>query len=93
MRGTRTKPPQRADLIRALIACCARPCNRDKAGTVSYHDVATAQTTAPANARTAMNLLGQRLVASAQLIASLGRGWTPKHIAPMANANDDRSRL
>jgi outer membrane protein TolC len=35
-----------------------------------------AQTTALANQRTAVNLLGQRLVASAQLVANLGGGWT-----------------
>ena len=77
MRRTRTKPPQRADLIRRLIADCARPRNRDKAGTVNFLNVATAQTTALANPRTATNLVGQRLVAPAQLIANLGGGWTP----------------
>lgn len=51
--------------------------NQYKAGTVNFLNVAVAQTTALANQRTAMNLLGQRLVASAQLITSLGGGWTP----------------
>ncbi len=77
MRRTRTKPPQRTDLIRGLITYCARPRNRGKAGIINFLNVAVAQTTALANQRTAMNLLGQRLVASAQLIANLGGGWTP----------------
>jgi NodT family efflux transporter outer membrane factor (OMF) lipoprotein len=51
--------------------------NQYKAGTVNFLNVAVAQTTALANQRTAMNLLGQRLVASAQLIANLGGGWSP----------------
>ena len=50
--------------------------NQYKAGTVSFLNVVVAQTTALANQRTAMNLLGQRLVASAQLIANLGGDWS-----------------
>jgi len=50
--------------------------NQYKAGTVNFLNVVVAQTTALANQRTATNLLGQRLVASAQLIANLGGGWS-----------------
>jgi NodT family efflux transporter outer membrane factor (OMF) lipoprotein len=50
--------------------------NQYKAGTVNFLNVAIAQTTALANQRTAVNLLGQRLVASAQLVANLGGGWS-----------------
>ena len=49
--------------------------NQYKAGTVNFLNVVVAQTTALANQRTAVNLLGQRLVASTQLITNLGGGW------------------
>ncbi len=51
--------------------------NQYKAGTVNFLNVVVAQTTALTNQRTAENLRGQRLVASTQLIANLGGGWTP----------------
>jgi len=54
--------------------------NQYKAGTVNFLNVVVAQTTALANQRTAMNLLGQRLVASAQLIANLGGGWSSSEL-------------
>jgi NodT family efflux transporter outer membrane factor (OMF) lipoprotein len=47
-----------------------------KAGTVSYLDVVTTQTTALANKRTAVDLLGRRMVASVLLIQALGGGWS-----------------
>jgi NodT family efflux transporter outer membrane factor (OMF) lipoprotein len=50
--------------------------NQYKAGTINFLNVVVAQATALANQRTAVNLLGQRLVASTQLIANLGGGWT-----------------
>jgi NodT family efflux transporter outer membrane factor (OMF) lipoprotein len=49
--------------------------NQYKAGTVNFLNVVVVQTTALANQRTAVNLLGQRLVASTQLITNLGGGW------------------
>ena len=47
-----------------------------QAGTVSYLDVVTTQTTALTNERTAVDLLGRRMVASVALIEALGGGWT-----------------
>src|SRR6185369_14648197 len=49
--------------------------NQYKAGTVPYLNVLVAQTTALANERTALDLLGRRLVASVLLIKALGGGW------------------
>jgi NodT family efflux transporter outer membrane factor (OMF) lipoprotein len=47
-----------------------------KAGTVSYLDVVITQTTALTNERTAVDLLGRRMVASVLLIQALGGGWS-----------------
>ncbi len=47
-----------------------------QAGTVSYLDVVTTQTTALTNERTAVDLLGRRMVASVALVEALGGGWT-----------------
>lgn len=49
--------------------------NQYRAGTVDYLSVATVQTTALNNERTNLGLLGDRLLASVQLIAALGGGW------------------
>jgi hypothetical protein len=46
-----------------------------KAGTVSYLDVVTVQTTALSNERAAVDLLGRRMVASVLLVQALGGGW------------------
>ena len=46
-----------------------------KAGTVSYLDVVTVQTTALSNERVAVDLLGRRMVASVLLVQALGGGW------------------
>lgn len=51
-----------------------------KAGTVSYLDVATTQTTALANERTAVDLLGRRMVASVLLVQAAGGGWSAGEI-------------
>jgi NodT family efflux transporter outer membrane factor (OMF) lipoprotein len=56
--------------------------NQYKAGTVNFLNVVVAQTTALANQRTAMSLLGQRLVASTQLITNLGGGWSETELPP-----------
>jgi NodT family efflux transporter outer membrane factor (OMF) lipoprotein len=50
--------------------------NQYKAGTVSYLNVVTAQTTALANERSAVDILGRRLVASVLLVRALGGGWS-----------------
>ncbi len=55
-----------------------------KAGTVSYLNVTTAQTSVLTTAQAALNIRGQRLVASVLLIEALGGGWqaAPSQSAP-----------
>ena len=50
--------------------------NQYKSGIVSYLNVLTAQTTALASERTAVDLQSRRLAASVLLIRALGGGWT-----------------
>ncbi|MEA2625661.1 MAG: hypothetical protein QOD06_1706 [Candidatus Binatota bacterium] len=49
--------------------------NQYEAGTVTYLNVITAQTTALADERTAIGILGNRMTTSVLLIAALGGGW------------------
>lgn len=49
--------------------------NQYKAGTVSYLSVVTAQATALANERAALDILNRRMTASVSLIKALGGGW------------------
>ena len=54
--------------------------NQYKAGTVSYLNVVTAQSTALSNERTALTVLSSRLTASVLLIKALGGGWNTKDL-------------
>jgi NodT family efflux transporter outer membrane factor (OMF) lipoprotein len=49
--------------------------NQYKAGTISYLDVVTVQTTQLNNERTAVGILGRRLTAAVLLVKALGGGW------------------
>jgi Outer membrane efflux protein len=49
--------------------------NQYKAGTVSYLNVITAQTTALTNETTAVQIRGRRMAAAVLLIQTLGGGW------------------
>jgi NodT family efflux transporter outer membrane factor (OMF) lipoprotein len=49
--------------------------NQYKAGTASFLEVIVVRTIALNNERTAVQILGRRLVASAQLVLALGGGW------------------
>ena len=49
--------------------------NQYKAGTVSYLNVVTVQATLLGNEASAVNVLGQRLVAAVALVQALGGGW------------------
>jgi len=61
--------------------------NQYRAGTVSYLNVVTAQNTALASERTAIDLQNRRLSASVLLIKALGGGWSVGDIpADMATA-------
>ncbi|MDD2580409.1 MAG: efflux transporter outer membrane subunit, partial [Desulfuromonadaceae bacterium] len=64
--------------VRAAQQVVTITTNQYQAGTVAYLNVLVAQTTALANERTALGLVGQRLAASVLLVKALGGGWTVK---------------
>ena len=64
-----------ADAVAASRQAVTIALNQYKAGTVSYLNVVTAQTTALSNERSASDILGRRLVATVLLIGALGGGW------------------
>jgi NodT family efflux transporter outer membrane factor (OMF) lipoprotein len=59
--------------------------NQYKSGIVSYLNVLTAQTTAFAAERTAVDVRSRRLAASVLLIRALGGGWSPASLPPGRN--------
>jgi len=61
--------------------------NQYQAGTVAYLNVLVAQSTALANERTALGLVGRRLVASVLLIKALGGGWIPEGVNQRSSAD------
>ena len=54
--------------------------NRYKGGVVSYLEVTTAQSTALADERAAVDILRRRMVASVSLIKALGGGWSSANL-------------
>ena len=54
--------------------------NRYKGGVVSYLEVTTAQSTALADERTAVDILRRRMTASVSLIKALGGGWSSANL-------------
>ena len=63
--------------------------NQYKAGTVSYLNVIVAQTAKLNNERTAADIAGRRMVASALLTKALGGGWS---VSSLANVNNPEAR-
>jgi len=66
--------------VQAKTICAAQQVvnittNQYQTGTVTYLNVIVAQSTALANERTALGLLGRRLAASVLLVKALGGGW------------------
>jgi len=57
--------------------------NQYKAGTVNYTSVITAQATALASERTALDILYRRMAASVLLTKALGGGWSEQNIADL----------
>lgn len=55
--------------------------NRYKAGTVTYNDVITTQTTLLTNQETEVSLLSQRVAFTVSLIKALGGGWDTSKLA------------
>jgi NodT family efflux transporter outer membrane factor (OMF) lipoprotein len=56
--------------------------NQYKAGTTSYLSVVQVQATWLANERTAVGIVGERLVATIALIKALGGGWKASDLSP-----------
>jgi len=67
--------------VRAARESVLLTINQYKAGIVSYINVVTVQTTQLNNERTAMGILGRRLVAAVTLVKALGGGWSAAEIA------------
>jgi NodT family efflux transporter outer membrane factor (OMF) lipoprotein len=67
--------------VRAARESVLLTTNQYKAGIVSYINVVTVQTTQLGNERTAMGILGRRLVAAVTLVKALGGGWNVAEIA------------
>lgn len=62
--------------------------NQYRAGTVDYNSVVTVQATALSNERSNLTLLGNRLLASVQLIAALGGGWQVEQLQEQTSSAD-----
>jgi len=68
------------DAVRAARESVLLTTNQYKAGIVSYINVVTVQTTQLNNERTAVGILGRRLVAAVTLVKALGGGWSTAEI-------------
>ncbi len=66
------------EAVRAARESVVLTTNQYKAGIVSYINVVTVQTTQLSNERTAVGILGRRLVAAATLVKALGGGLAAK---------------
>ena len=69
------------EAVRAARESVVLTTNQYKAGTVSYNNVVTVQTTQLNNERVAVGILGRRLVAAATLVKALGGGWDTAALA------------
>jgi NodT family efflux transporter outer membrane factor (OMF) lipoprotein len=67
--------------VRAARETVALTLNQYKAGTVSYLNVVVVQTAQLNNERTAVSILGRRLVAAATLVKALGGGWSTAELS------------
>lgn len=66
----------RAEALQAARDSLRLTSNQYKAGLIGYLDVVNVQTTALSNERSVLTVLQSRLIASVQLIAALGGGWS-----------------
>ncbi len=69
------------EAVRAARESVMLTTNQYKAGIVSYINVVTVQTTQLNNERTAVGILGRRLIAAATLVKALGGGWDAAALA------------
>jgi NodT family efflux transporter outer membrane factor (OMF) lipoprotein len=79
-----------AEAVKSAEQSLAIALNQYRAGTVSYLNVVTAQTTAFGNERNAISILGNRLNDSVALVKALGGGWDANDL-PAADAIDKHS--
>src|SRR4029079_2203537 len=79
-----------AEAVKSAEQSLAIALNQYRAGTVSYLNVVTAQTTAYSNERNAISILGNRLTDSVALVKALGGGWDANDL-PAADAIDSQS--
>jgi NodT family efflux transporter outer membrane factor (OMF) lipoprotein len=78
------------DAVKAARQSVALTTNQYKGGIVSYLDVIVVQAAALNNERTAVDILGRRMVASVLLIKALGGGWNASDLPMAADlASDD----
>jgi outer membrane protein TolC len=68
------------DAVRAARELVALTLNQYKAGTVSFLNVAIVQASQLNNERTAVGILGRRLVAAVSLVRALGGGWSASEL-------------
>jgi NodT family efflux transporter outer membrane factor (OMF) lipoprotein len=90
LRILETEAAAQAEAVHAAETSLAIALNQYRAGTVSYLSVVNAQTTAYANERNAISILGNRLTGSVALIKALGGGWQADGL-PKADAIDRHS--
>lgn len=69
------------EAVRAARESVILTINQYKAGTISYLNVVTVQTTQLTSERAAAGVLGRRLVAAATLVKALGGGWSTTEIS------------
>ena len=79
-----------AEAVKAAETSLTIALNQYRAGTVSYLNVVTAQTTAYGNERNAISILGNRLTDSVALVKALGGGWQASEL-PAADDIDRHS--
>jgi len=79
-----------AEAVKSAEQSLAIALNQYRAGTVSYLNVVTAQTTAYSNERNAISILGNRLNDSVALVKALGGGWDASDL-PAADRIDRHS--
>jgi NodT family efflux transporter outer membrane factor (OMF) lipoprotein len=90
LRILETEAAAQAEAVKSADTSLAIALNQYRAGTVSYLNVVTAQTTAYGNERNAISILGNRLTDSVGLIKALGGGWDASSL-PAADAIDRHS--
>ena len=75
LRILETEQRAQQDAVEAAELALKIALNQYRAGTVSYLNVVTAQTTAFSNERNAISILGNRLNYSVGLVKAIGGGW------------------